>query len=133
MKHIFNNHNKDVNGINITVIGLGKSGQGAAKLANYLGASVFVSDAISNSNLKEKSKYLESCGIEVEVGDHSDKIFDSKLWILSPGIPQNSSMLNEAKSMGIQLISEIELSGIVSKKGFCSSIKKFNVLSFIII
>ena len=40
-KHIFNNQNKDVNGINITVIGLGKSGQGAAKLANYLGASVF--------------------------------------------------------------------------------------------
>ena len=52
-KHIFNNQNKDVNGINITVIGLGKSGQGAAKLANYLGASVFVSDSISNSNLKE--------------------------------------------------------------------------------
>ena len=59
-KHIFNNQNKDVNGINITVIGLGKSGQGAAKLANYLGASVFVSDAISNSDLKEKSNYLES-------------------------------------------------------------------------
>ena len=115
MKHFFNNHNKDVNGINITVIGLGKSGQGAAKLANYLGASVFVSDAISNSNLKEKSKYLESCGIEVEVGDHSDKIFDSKLWILSPGVPQNSSILNEAKSMGIQLISEIEFASWYAK------------------
>ena len=114
-KHIFNNQNKDVNGINITVIGLGKSGQGAAKLANYLGASVFVSDSISNSNLKEKSKYLESCGIEVEVGDHSDKIFDSKLWILSPGVPQNSSILIEAKSMGIQLISEIEFASWYAK------------------
>ena len=114
-KHIFNNQNKDVNGINITVIGLGKSGQGAAKLANYLGASVFVSDSISNSNLKEKSNYLESCGIEVELGNHSDKIFDSKLWILSPGVPQNSSILIEAKSMGIQLISEIEFASWYAK------------------
>ena len=50
-KHIFNNQNKDVNGINITVIGLGKSGQGAAKLAHFLGASVFVSEANKNPNL----------------------------------------------------------------------------------
>ena len=115
MKHIYNNQNKHVNGINITVIGLGKSGQGAAKLANYLGASVFVSEAISNSDLKEKSNYLESIGIEVEIGNHSDKIFDSKLWILSPGIPQNSSILNEAKSKGIQLISEIEFASWYAK------------------
>ena len=60
MTHIYSNQNKDVKGINITVIGLGKSGQGAAKLAHFLGASVFVSEANSNLYLKEKSNYLQS-------------------------------------------------------------------------
>ena len=48
MTHIYSNQNKDVNGKNITVIGLGKSGQGAAQLAHFLGASVFVSEGNSN-------------------------------------------------------------------------------------
>ena len=108
MTNIYSNQNKDVKGINITVIGLGKSGQGAAKLAHFLGASVFVSEANKNPNLKEKSNYLQSIGIEVEIGDHTDKVFNGTLWILSPGIPQNSSLLKEAESKGIQLISEIE-------------------------
>ena len=110
MTHIYSNQNKNVNGINITVIGLGKSGQGAAKLAHFLGASVFVSEAKSNLDLKEKSNYLQSIGIEDEIGDHTDKVFNGTLWILSPGIPQNSSLLKEAESKGIQLISEIEFS-----------------------
>lgn len=108
MTHIYSNQNKDVNGKNITVIGLGKSGQGAAQLAHFLGASVFVSESNSNPDLKEKSNYLKSIGIEVEIGNHTDKVFNGTLWIISPGIPQNSSLLKEADSKGIQLISEIE-------------------------
>ena len=108
MTNIYSSQNKNVKGINITVIGLGKSGQGAAKLAHFLGASVFVSEANTNLDLKEKSNYLQSIGIEVEIGDHTDKVFNGTLWILSPGIPQNSSLLKEAESKGIQLISEIE-------------------------
>ena len=74
MIDIYNNQNKEINGLNVTVIGLGKSGEGATYLAHFLGASVFVSDANSNSDLKEKSNHLKSVGIEVEIGNHTDKI-----------------------------------------------------------
>ena len=116
MIDIYNNQNKEINGLNVTVIGLGKSGEGAANLAHFLGASVFVSDANSNPDLKEKSNHLKSVGIEVEIGNHTDKIFGGELWILSPGIPQDSTALKEAKSKGIQLISEIEFASWFTQK-----------------
>jgi len=115
MIDIYNNQNKEINGLNVTVIGLGKSGEGAAYLAHFLGASVFVSDANSNPDLKEKSSHLKSVGIEVEIGNHTNKIFGGELWILSPGIPQDSTALKEAKSKGIQLISEIEFASWYAK------------------
>ena len=35
-----NKHNTDINNLNVTIIGLGKSGEGAANLAHFLGASI---------------------------------------------------------------------------------------------
>ena len=102
-----NKHNTDINNLNVTIIGLGKSGEGAANLAHFLGASVFVSDASFNPDIRKRSNSLESIGIEVEIGDHTNKIFDGELWILSPGVSQDSPAVKEAKSKGIPVISEI--------------------------
>ena len=103
-----NKHNTDINNLNVTIIGLGKSGEGAANLAHFLGASVFVSDASFNPDIRKKSNYLESIGIEVEIGNHTKKIYDGDLWVLSPGVSQDSPVIKEAKSKGIPIISEIE-------------------------
>ena len=66
-----NKHNTDINNLNVTIIGLGKSGEGAANLAHFLGASVFVSDASFNLDIRKRSNSLESIGIEVEIGNHT--------------------------------------------------------------
>ena len=53
----------------ITVLGLGKSGYGAAKLANYLGARVFVSDqGNKKTTLSNANKLLVKYNIEIETG-----------------------------------------------------------------
>ena len=76
----------DINGLQISIIGLGKSGYSAAKLASFFNAKLHVSDNGKSKIIKIYKKELEKLGVVVEVGEYSDKIYDSKLWILSPGV-----------------------------------------------
>ena len=98
----------NLNNSKVAVLGLGRSGQGAAHLANYLGANVIVSDNNINSEITKRSKKLVSLGIEVELGQHTKNILSADLWIISPGISQKSQIFLDAKSNGIPIISEIE-------------------------
>ena len=97
-----------IEGSKITVIGLGRSGEGASRLAKYLGADVFISDSGSNDELMEQSRLIGSNGIDVETGGHSKKIYDADLVVLSPGIAQDTEIVLTAKAKGIPVVSEIE-------------------------
>ena len=93
----------------ITVLGLGKSGLAAAKLAKKMGATVFVSDSSASDNIKKSKDILTSIGIEVEIGRHSDNVYKNKhLIILSPGIPADIPILRKAKEENIEVVSEVE-------------------------
>ena len=94
----------NLNNSKVAVLGLGRSGQGAAHLANYLGANVIVSDNNINSEITKSSKKLVSLGIEVELGQHTKNILSADLWIISPGISQKSQIFLDAKSNGIPII-----------------------------
>ena len=76
----------DIHGLQITIIGLGKSGYSAAKLASFFNAKVNVSDNGNSKIIKIYKKELEELGVAVETGEYSDKIYNSQLWILSPGV-----------------------------------------------
>jgi UDP-N-acetylmuramoylalanine--D-glutamate ligase len=105
---ISNKNNININGWKITVIGLGKSGEAAALLGAHLGANIFMSDGGSTPDILDRQKRLISQGIAVEIGGHTDKIYDADLWVLSPGIPQDAAMVFTAKEKGIPVVSEIE-------------------------
>ena len=93
----------------ITVLGLGKSGFAAAKLAKKMCADVFVSDSSYNDTTKKNKDILISIGIEVEIGRHSDNVYKNKaLIILSPGIPPDIPILRKANEENIEVVSEIE-------------------------
>ena len=62
-----------IEGANITVIGLGRSGESAARLGKTLGANILISDGSSDSDVIERAKKLSSKGINVETGGHSKK------------------------------------------------------------
>ncbi|MCK4400900.1 UDP-N-acetylmuramoyl-L-alanine--D-glutamate ligase [bacterium] len=99
----------DIRNKPITVLGLGKSGLAAAKLAKKMGADVFVSDSSASDDVKKNKDILASIGIKVEIGGHSDNVYKNKhLIILSPGISPDISFFRKANEENIEVVSEIE-------------------------
>ena len=93
----------------ITVIGLGISGMEAAKLANYHGARVFASDSKSSEIINTHAMDLmHTYHIASETGIQSEKIYDSDLWILSPGVSKDNDIVLKAIEKGIPIVGEIE-------------------------
>lgn len=96
----------------ISVIGLGRSGTAIARLANYLGSKVFISDDSSSQSVKENLKSLKSIGVQGEIDGHSNKIFNTDLIVISPGVAADSPIVLEAQKRGIKVIGEIEFAGL---------------------
>ena len=94
----------------IVVLGAGESGAGAAVLAKKEGFDVFVSDM---SKIKDRYKeMLDSHQIEWEEGKHTEeKILNADEVIKSPGIPDETPMMQKVIAKGIHVISEIEFAG----------------------
>jgi UDP-N-acetylmuramoylalanine--D-glutamate ligase len=93
---------------NLIVLGGGESGVGAAYLASQNGISVFLSDK-NLIELKYKEILIDN-GIEFEEGAHSiDKVLKASEIVKSPGIPNDSVLINDIIKKNIPIISEIEL------------------------
>jgi len=90
-----------LSGKKVTVLGLGRSGLAACKLLLSEGAVVFGSD--------KGSPNVDIPGLELEIGEHTERIFESELLVVSPGISQYHWVIEEAKKRGIKVIGEIEL------------------------
>ncbi|MEA5489861.1 MULTISPECIES: UDP-N-acetylmuramoyl-L-alanine--D-glutamate ligase [Pseudanabaena] len=99
----------------VYVLGLGQSGISAAKLLKADGWQVTVSDSQASTSLEQRKQALESVGIAVELGGFPDfdKIVESgqsmDLVIVSPGVPWDCTAVEQARSLGIDTIGEIEL------------------------
>ncbi len=103
---------KDVKKIGI--IGAGRSGLAAAKLAKRKGYAPFVSDAGKAETLQKLADELRANEIPFEFGRH-EKVFESDLIVLSPGVPIYSDVVQTAREKGIEVISEIEFAFRFSK------------------
>ena len=91
----------------ITILGAGESGLGAALLAKRQGYAVWVSD--SGRISQERKEKLEFEEIPYEEGLHSEGIIlNSDLIVKSPGIPGNTYIVMKAMDEGIAVIDELE-------------------------
>ena len=100
----------------ITVIGLGISGKAVSILANQLGAIVYASDSNSSEEIISNAMDLmHDHHIATETGIHTKKIYDSDLWIVSPGVSAKSKIIKEAFNHNIPIVSEIEFSSWFTK------------------
>lgn len=93
---------------NIVILGAGESGTGAALLGKQAGYRVFVSDG---GSIKETFKReLQEAGIAFEEHQHDyDKILAADEVVKSPGIGQDTEVMQQIRKAGIPVISEIEL------------------------
>lgn len=93
----------------VTIVGAARSGIAAAKLLKKKGFEVFLSDAGDISGIDhEILENIRNNGIEHEFGAHSDKVYDADVVVVSPGVPQNSKVIQNSLEKGIEVVSEIE-------------------------
>lgn len=100
----------DLKGKRVVVVGLARSGVGAANILNRLGAQVTVND---RKQLNDAGPFLDSLesGITVELGGHPDGLFEkADLIVVSPGVPLTIPPIRAASEKGTRIISELELS-----------------------
>ena len=100
----------DLNSKRVLVVGLGKSGVASALFLKAHGARVTVSDTKSGDELRNEIPVLLDHGITVETGGHGDRTFRGQdLIVVSPGVPVDAPPLAQARSLGENVIGEIEL------------------------
>ncbi|HBH60570.1 MAG TPA: UDP-N-acetylmuramoyl-L-alanine--D-glutamate ligase [Nitrospiraceae bacterium] len=96
-------------GKNILVVGLARSGTGAANLLAELGARVSITDKKSPGSLADQIKRLLPSVKFVEE-DKTEGIIDSlDMIVISPGVPLYIPLLVKAHIKGIPVIGELEL------------------------
>ena len=92
----------------VLVIGCAKSGYWVARLLNKKGFDVTITDS---RNISEKDE-LESYGIKVFDGGHPDvlKAVNWSFIVKNPGIPYSNSFVKYFVDLGIEILTEIEVS-----------------------
>jgi UDP-N-acetylmuramoylalanine--D-glutamate ligase len=99
-----------LSGAKVAVIGLGASGQAAARLALIKGGQVYVSDLRADAAATAGGTELRALGADVEWGAHDvQRLADADLVVVSPGIPPHAPVLDELRRRGVRWISEPEL------------------------
>ena len=107
-------------GKNILVVGIARSGVGAANLLSELGAVVTVTDSKPRNLLKEHISKL-SPSINIITDDNSDAVYKTRdMIVVSPGVPNNIPPLQHARKNGIQIMSELEIAYQVIQSGVMS-------------
>jgi UDP-N-acetylmuramoylalanine--D-glutamate ligase len=91
------------------VVGLARSGLGAANLLSAMGSEVMVTDSRPGEELAEYTSRLAP-SVGLALGGHPREIFeDAELIVVSPGVPLGIEPLKRAREAGVSIISELEL------------------------
>ena len=93
----------------ISVLGLARSGKAAVELALSKGIAVYAADGADTEPLREVARGLKAKGATVDIGKFDiDRIADTDVIVLSPGIPPFAAPLNDERLEFTKRISEID-------------------------
>ncbi|GAB6100370.1 UDP-N-acetylmuramoyl-L-alanine--D-glutamate ligase [Halanaerocella petrolearia] len=95
----------------VTVVGLSKrTGVETIKFLEGQGAQVIATDTKSKVELEDELKLLSNYDLTLDLDGHTPElILKSDLIVISPGVPIDIPILEEAREVGIEVISEVEL------------------------
>jgi UDP-N-acetylmuramoylalanine--D-glutamate ligase len=96
-----------VNGRRVVVVGAARSGIAAAELLRRRGADVTISES---RQAFDDGPRLAADGIHLELGGHqAATLAGADLVVVSPGVPVEQPVFDEARSRGVEIIGELEL------------------------
>ena len=94
----------------VTVLGMARSGESAARLLQAVGANVTIADAKGEAQLADVLARLDRTRLTVRVGaDYGSSLPETDLVVISPGVPARLPMLDAACGRGVPVIGEMEL------------------------
>ncbi|HMK55419.1 MAG TPA: UDP-N-acetylmuramoyl-L-alanine--D-glutamate ligase [Dissulfurispiraceae bacterium] len=112
-------------GQRITVVGLARSGVGAANLLAHSGASTTVTDLKKPEQLAPFIEALDPA-VSLALGGHPAGLLESSdLVVVSPGIPLDIEPLERARLNGVKIIGELELAYQALRRNIGASAPEF--------
>ncbi|MBX3176249.1 MAG: UDP-N-acetylmuramoyl-L-alanine--D-glutamate ligase [Candidatus Hydrogenedentes bacterium] len=100
----------DLQGVPVTIVGLGRSAAAAAALLRAVGARPFVTDSADTPPQAPWRAELEELGVPFETGGHTDRAWDAAgLVVLSPGVPPSIAPVQALRKRGVPVLGELEL------------------------
>ncbi len=99
---------QQLKGRRVTVLGAARSGVALASLLHLAGAKVLISDVQPREQLADHLKKLPR-EVQVETGGHTEAVLESDLIAISPGIPPDVPILQQARERKIPVLGELEI------------------------
>ena len=100
----------DLAGLSILVIGAGRSGLAASRLAASRGARVTLCDRAPATQLTDVARQAANAGIELHTGGQPPELLEqADLVVVSPGVPTDAQILRRARERGLPVWGEVEL------------------------
>jgi UDP-N-acetylmuramoylalanine--D-glutamate ligase len=94
----------------VAVVGLGRSGDAAARLLRAHHARVYASDAAATPGTRATADALRAIGVDAVAGVHdAERIRRATLVVASPGVPPNAPALVAARDAKVPVVSEIQI------------------------
>lgn len=94
----------------VLVIGAAVTGVPVVKQLNHLGAKIILNDFKKADELKEVIADIEQLPIRLVAGGHPLALAEEcDIVVISPGVPLDIPLVQKAKALGKEVISEIEL------------------------
>jgi UDP-N-acetylmuramoylalanine--D-glutamate ligase len=96
----------DVRTKQVTVVGGARSGRAVARLLAEAGAEVFLTE--QGPPTEGLTDTLEEAGVDYEFDGHTPRALAADFVVLSPGVPTQSNIVQQARRAGLAIYSEIE-------------------------
>jgi UDP-N-acetylmuramoylalanine--D-glutamate ligase len=100
----------DLQGKCVLIVGLARTGVAASLFCAGRGAEVTATDQKPESELAGTAEQLRAAGVTLALSGYAQvTLGEQDLVVVSPGIPGNAPLLEDARKLGIPVWSEIEL------------------------
>ena len=93
----------------VLVLGLGISGEAAARHLLRLGVAVTVADRSDDAAVRERAATLPGARVVLGGSREAEAVADADLVVASPGVPERAPALAAARDAGVTIWSEVEL------------------------